>query len=168
MILSDGTIRARVADGTLGIDPFDPERLQPASYDVTLAGRICLPSGRGQVYLNLPFALAPGDFVLASTAETIALPADLIGRIEGRSSWARQGLAVHITAGFLDPGFRGQVTLELANLGPYTLHLEAGLSLAQIAFEQLDAPALRPYGSAGLGSRYQGQRGVTPARQVAL
>lgn len=167
MILSDGTIRARVADGTLGIDPFDSERLQPASYDVTLDRRVCLPNARGQTYWTLPCALAPGDFILASTAETIALPADLIGRIEGRSSWARMGLTVHITAGFLDPGFSGQVTLELANLGPYTLHLEAGLSVAQIAFEQLDSPAERPYGSPGLGSRYQGQRGVTPARQVA-
>lgn len=151
MILSDASIDEYVTRFSL-IEPFRRKQLQPASYDLTLGE---LPGGLRK--------LEPGQFILASTLERVNIPAHVVGRIEGKSSWARKGLIIH-TAGFVDPGFRGQLTLEMTNLSDTPVPLKVGVLIAQIAFQLLDKPAARPYGHPELGSHYQNQEGITDSR----
>lgn len=156
MILSDGTIESEVFEGGLKIEPFNFAQLQPASYDLKL----------GDIYGQSEYKeywLGPKEFILASTLERVALPNYLVGRIEGKSSLARRGLIIH-TAGFVDPGFEGQLTLEITNLSDEAQSLIYGMLIAQVAFQQLDRPARRPYGHPDLGSHYQGQTGATPSK----
>lgn len=156
MILSDGSIWAAVKAFNL-IDPFVDSQLQPASYDLRL-GEIL--DGDNAVDSRL---IMPKEFLLASTMEIVHLPDTIVGRLEGKSSLARQGLIIH-TAGFIDPGFSGQLTLEITNLSDKSFPLEAGMLICQIAFSKLDKAALRPYGHPELHSHYQNQIGVTQAR----
>lgn len=165
--------------GNLSVYPIDfDKQLQPASIDVRLSGSFqVIPSGTGgKEWIVNPFQdsstlftprygdvliLGPGEFALGSTIEHVRLPADVVARVEGKSSLARLGIAVHVTAGFIDPGFSGQVTLELANLSPYSIKLTAGMQIAQLSFEWMDLPAEFPYGHQKLNSKYQHQRGAT-------
>lgn len=170
-MLSDGTIRALLDNRTLVIDPPPtPQMIQPASVDLTLGASFCVLSWRGRrtetILLDSDgyFELNSHECALACTAETVELPGHIMARVEGKSTWGRRFLMIHSTAGFIDPGFRGQITLELKNLSPMPLKLPIYQPIAQISFDYLDAPALRPYGSPGLGSKYQGQTGVTAAR----
>ena len=184
-VLPDHEIRAL---GTRLIDPFDPERVQPASYDLTLANEILLPRQESDGYggeiptrgvIDLKdydpdrylerftidrFQLLPGKCILGSTVETLRVPDDLVARVEGKSSIGRLFLTAHVTAGFIDSGFQGQVTLEICNLGPWRVLLYPGMRIAQVNFTTLTYPCERPYGSPGLGSHYQGQQGPTAAK----
>lgn len=137
--------------------PFHEEQLQPASYDLLL-GDI-----ETQEFYSNEYWLENGVFILACTIEWVNLPNNIVGRIEGKSSLARKGIIVHTTAGFVDPGFKGQLTLELSNLGKKPFLLKRYMPIAQIAFMKMDRPANRPYGSQGLDSHYQGQTGPTPS-----
>ena len=181
VILSDGTIRAALASGRLSIDPLGEGAIQPSSVDVRLGSQFRVFANHRYPYIDLredqpdltdlvevpvgePFVLHPGEFVLGSTLERIRLPADLVARIEGKSSLARLGLVIHSTAGFVDAGFDGDVTLELANDATLPILLHPGMRIAQFAFFALDRPAEHPYGSGASGSKYQGQRGPTSSR----
>lgn len=187
MILSDGGIQAAMArlDNPLIIDPpFHRDRLQPASLELTLhpevlmheAAWVSLHRDGGSTLNEARWSpqrlddasgyrsLQPGGFWLASTIETVQIPTDLVAVVNGKSSLARLGLSIHQTGGFIDPGFKGQVTLELVNSGKDHIWLQAGQPICQLVFMQMDSQAERPYGSAGLGSHYQGQRGPTPSR----
>lgn len=177
MMLPDHEIEAAITAGTIGITPAPhPGAVQPASLDLRLGdtfeqvipGGVIDPSEPDQqrtsrvvVTGDAPFALNPGVFALASTLETVTLPADLVARLEGKSSLARLGLVIHTTAGFIDPGFSGQITLELANLSGSPILLRAGMKIGQLSFQRMSSPARRPYGTAGLGSKYQNQQGPT-------
>jgi dCTP deaminase len=180
-ILSDGGIRMRIFIGDLGIEPFDDKMVQPASVDFTLADTILVFNNHQVAALDpfdipeglhtavtltreQPFILHPGEFVLGATAERVSMPDDLVARCEGKSSLGRLGLQVHSTAGFVDPGFSGQVTLELSNVANFPLVLTPGMKVGQFAFETLDAPAQRPYGHPDLGSKYQNQSGPVASR----
>lgn len=144
--------------------PIDVSQVQPASLDVRLAGQfIRHPDGQFfETDARYPYHLEPGGCVLGCLVERFALPEDVVARVEGKSSWARHFLTVH-SAGFIDPGFRGDVTLELKNDGHATLELTPGALIAQVSFQWLVAPARRPYGTEGLGSHYQNQEGATPS-----
>ncbi len=178
MMLSDHTIRSLLAAGQLRIDPEPTDDcFQPASVDLRLGGnflRVMLES-TFPVDCTYPDGLLPGatfgidpqECVLATTAEVLTVPNYLVARVEGKSTWGRRFLMVHSTAGFVDPGFTGQITLELHNLSPRRLHLTVGEPIAQVSFERLDHAAARPYGHPDLRSRYQGQRSATPARDHA-
>ena len=184
MILSDRDIRARLAQGDLKIGPLENEELQiqPASVDVRLGhefivyrpSQVACLDPRDLASLNAAaeriaaspeqgFILHPGEFALGTTIEEVAIPADLVAVVDGRSSIGRLGVVVHATAGFIDPGFRGQVTLELSNIGPVPVRLYPGLRVAQIVLHQLSSAADRPYGSER-GSAYQGQMGPQGSR----
>ncbi len=180
-VLSDGTIRRLVADGTITIDPWDPTLVQPASVDLRLGDSFRVFHNYRASAIDLrepptnltepitigedePFVIHPGEFCLGSTLEYVALPDDIVARIEGKSSLGRLGLIVHATAGFCDPGWKGTLTLELNNLTRVPIKLWAGLPIAQLSFMTLDAPAQRPYGHAELGSHYQGQTAATESR----
>lgn len=179
MILSDTDLRAAVESGRLGIDPFDPAAIQPASIDVHLDHRFRVPRSHkiGVLDVKVDHAadfelveaddhgginLMPGEFMLASTRERVRLGDDLVARLEGKSSLARLGLIIH-AAGFIDPGFDGAVTLELANLTPMPIRLYAGMPVGQLAVTALSSPAAHPYGTGPLRSKYQGQDGPTPS-----
>lgn len=159
-VLSDRTIEELVTHNDL-LCPYDQDQLQPASYDVRLAdienAHAIEKSNEGTTW-----RLAPGQFVLGSTVEKICLPDDIVARIEGKSSLARLGIIVH-TAGFIDPGFCGTLTLEITNLSKKYVPLKLNQLIAQIAFQTLDKPAARPYGHPALKSHYQGQLGITPS-----
>ena len=176
MLLSDGTIRAMLSDGSLSLDPIDDEQIQPSSVDVRLDGvlrvfrnhtAVCIDPMEPTEALTEPvavgaghaFILHPSEFVLGSTVEQVGLPDDLVGRVEGKSSLGRVGLLIHATAGFIDPGFRGQITLELSNVASLPIKLWPGMKIGQISFMRLDRPAERPYGHHELKSKYQDQRG---------
>jgi len=181
---NDTAIRAKHASGELVIDP-PPEdiQFQPASLDLRLGNEFFVfhrPLGRPEVIQPIDpeegfpekwgerivadeFVLVD-DFILATTLETVRVPADWVARVEGRSSLGRLGLIVHATAGFVDPGFEGQITLEMFNLNPRPIRLRAGMRICQLAFETMSGPPARPYGHPELRSKYQGQRGVTPSR----
>lgn len=179
MILSDRDIRAALQrlEDPLIVDPgFDPARLQPASLELTLAADVLIDAGptvdldTGKMVERdfWPKTIAGGrgklygrDFWLASTVETVRIPTDLVAQVNGKSSHARKGLVVHQTAGFIDPGFRGTITLELSNASSRPIRLEAGMPICQLVFFQMTSPSERPYGSKGLGSHYQGQAGAT-------
>lgn len=162
-MLSDGAIRWKIGAGDLRVTPFPfDQAFQPASLDIKLGDvekkpcscALCVEDG------EVRWRILPGDFILATTLDYIELPNDLAARVEGKSSLGRLGLAVHITAGFIDPGFKGNITLELKNLGNEEIMLRRGQYVAQLSFHQLSAPAQRPYGSPGLNSHYQGQTGI--------
>lgn len=155
MILSDQTIETYSMYNHL-ITPYNPEQLQPASYDLQLGDIFGVGTDYGI------FDLGPKQFILASTLEEIRLPDHIVGRIEGKSSNARSGLIIH-TAGFVDPGFIGQLTLEITNLSNEFVPLRKGMLVAQIAFQQMDRPARKPYGHPDLNSHYQNQKGATPS-----
>ncbi|MCS3781387.1 dCTP deaminase [Tsukamurella ocularis] len=181
MLLSDRDIRAHVESGRLGIDPFDPQMVQPSSVDVRLDGLFRVfnntrythidPKQRQDELTTLvepdegePFVLHPGEFVLGSTLEVCSLPDDLAGRLEGKSSLGRLGLLTHSTAGFIDPGFSGHITLELSNVANLPITLWPGMKIGQLCLFRLTSPAETPYGSSAVGSKYQGQRGPTPSK----
>jgi len=169
MLLSDRTIREILHSAPI-IDPMPEDcRIQPASVDLLLGGHVTWASDSEQWDSfthahGASWSLEPGEFVLAHTFERVCLPNDIAARVEGKSSLGRRGLLIHSTAGFIDPGFHGQVTLELYNLGQFPVEITVGQPIAQICFYQLDRPAGRPYGSAELGSKYQNQGGATVAR----
>lgn len=182
MLLSDHDIAAEIASGAIGLDPYDPAMVQPASVDVRLDKYFRI--FQNHRYPNIdpaveqpeltqlvetsgpdePFILHPGEFVLASTYEVVTLPTHLAARLEGKSSLGRLGLLTHSTAGFVDPGFSGHVTLELSNVATLPIKLWPGMKIGQLCFFRLSSPAEAPYGSGGIGSRYQGQVGPTPSR----
>jgi dCTP deaminase len=181
MLLSDRDIRAEVQSGRVRVEPYDEAMIQPSSIDVRLDRfyrvfenhkfSVIYPSveqselTRGvEVGPKEFFILHPGEFVLASTYEVISLPDDLAGRLEGKSSLGRLGLLTHSTAGFIDPGFSGHITLELSNVANLPVKLFPGMKIGQLCLIRLSSPAEHPYGSAVYGSRYQGQRGPTPSR----
>lgn len=181
MLLSDTDIRAEIAAGGLKIEPFDPGLVQPSSIDVRLDKLFRVfnnykythidPKLRQDELTSLvevapgePFVLHPGEFVLGATAEQFTLPAHLAGRLEGKSSLGRLGLLTHSTAGFIDPGFSGYITLELSNVANLPIKLWPGMKVGQLALFKLSSPAQTPYGSGALGSKYQGQRGPTPSK----
>jgi dCTP deaminase len=181
VLLSDRDIRAELDAGRLGIEPLDPALIQPSSIDVRLDSLFRVfnntrythidPKQRQDELTSLvepdegePFVLHPGEFVLGSTLEICSLPDDLAGRLEGKSSLGRLGLLTHSTAGFIDPGFSGHITLELSNVANLPITLWPGMKIGQLCLLRLTSPAEHPYGSAGVGSKYQGQRGPTPSR----
>lgn len=178
MILSDGTIQTLLAAGEIKIDPLEDGQIQPASVDLRLGSSFrilmnhtatCIDPFHSQPDLTQevvvragdPFVLHPGEFVLATTMECVSLPNDLVARVDGKSSLGRWGLLIHATAGFVDSGFTGEITLELSNVATLPVKLWPGMKIGQISFMQLDAPSVRPYGHPDLGSKYQGQRGAT-------
>ncbi|MEU7900085.1 dCTP deaminase [Nonomuraea sp. NPDC049152] len=181
MLLSDRDIRAEIESGRVKLDPFDKEMIQPSSIDVRLDRYFRVFENHRYPHIDPaveqpdltrqvepegdePFILHPGEFVLASTYEVITLPDDLASRLEGKSSLGRLGLLTHSTAGFIDPGFSGHVTLELSNVATLPIKLWPGMKIGQLCMFRLSSPAEHPYGSAKYGSRYQGQRGPTPSR----
>lgn len=181
MLLSDRDIAAEIKSGRVKVDPFEPKMIQPSSVDVRLDRffrvfenhryEVIDPSIEQSdltrevaVAPNDFFILHPGEFVLASTYEVITLPDDIAGRLEGKSSLGRLGLLTHSTAGFIDPGFSGHITLELSNVANLPVKLYPGMKIGQLCLIKLSSPAEHPYGSALYGSRYQGQRGPTPSK----
>jgi dCTP deaminase len=181
VLLSDRDLTVEIKAGNLQLEPFEPELLQPSSIDVRLDRLFGvfnnhlythIDPARQQDDLTMvvevtdgdPFVLHPGEFALGSTLEVITLGDQLAGRLEGKSSLGRLGLLTHSTAGFIDPGFSGHVTLELSNVATLPIKLWPGMKIGQLCIFRLSSPAENPYGSAVYGSRYQGQRGPTPSR----
>jgi dCTP deaminase len=181
VLLSDGDIRAEIATGRVGCEPFTESMIQPSSIDVRLDKYFrvfenhkysVIDPSIEQAELTReviaeadePFILHPGEFVLASTYEVITLPDDIAGRLEGKSSLGRLGLLTHSTAGFIDPGFSGHITLELSNVANLPVKLFPGMKIGQLCLIKLSSAAEHPYGSEKYGSRYQGQRGPTASR----
>ncbi len=181
MVLSDRTIRRLLDAGRIGIDPYDDSLLQPSSLDVRVDRYFRVFRNSRYPFIDVkepmedltelveagadePFILHPGEFVLGSTLERVTLPDDLVARLEGKSSLGRLGLLIHSTAGFIDPGFDGHVTLELSNVANLPITIYPGMKIGQISFVQLSEPAETPYGSGAIGSKYQGQRGPTPSK----
>ncbi|HEU5128755.1 MAG TPA: dCTP deaminase [Glycomyces sp.] len=181
MLLSDRDIAAALKNGRLGLEPFEPELVQPSSVDVRLDRRFRVFNNQKYTHIDPakrqddltapvdvaedePFVLHPGEFVLASTLEVVTLPDDLAARLEGKSSLGRLGLLTHSTAGFIDPGFSGHVTLELSNVANLPITLWPGMKIGQLCVFRLSSPAEHPYGSEVNASRYQGQRGPTPSK----
>lgn len=181
MIFSDRTIREALAQGRIGIDPLEPSYIQPSSVDLRVDRRFRVfenhrhpaidPRSPQEDITKLievdedePFMLHPGEFVLGATLERVRLGLDVVARLEGKSSLGRLGLLIHSTAGFIDPGFEGAITLELSNVATLPIAIYPGMKIGQISFYQLSTPADHPYGSPELGSKYQGQTGPTPSR----
>jgi dCTP deaminase len=181
VLLSDRDIRAELDAGRVVLDPLDEAMVQPSSVDVRLDRFFRLFDNHKyavidpaqdqpdltrlvEVEADQPFVLHPGEFVLGSTYEGVTLPHDLAARLEGKSSLGRLGLLTHSTAGFIDPGFSGHVTLELSNVATLPIMLWPGMKIGQLCFFRLSSPAEHPYGSERYGSRYQGQRGPTASR----
>jgi dCTP deaminase len=181
VLLSDRDLVAEIKAGSLALSPFDPELVQPSSIDVRLDGLFRVfnnhlythidPAERQDDLTTLvetrdgePFVLHPGEFVLASTLEVVTLGSHLAARLEGKSSLGRLGLLTHSTAGFIDPGFSGHVTLELSNVATLPIRLWPGMKIGQLCVLRLSSPSEHPYGSSVYGSRYQGQRGPTASR----
>jgi dCTP deaminase len=181
VLLSDRDIRAELESGRVLLEPYDSEMVQPSSVDVRIDRYFRLFDNHKYAVIDPaqeqpdltrlvevadeePFVLHPGEFVLASTYELVTLPADVAARLEGKSSLGRLGLLTHSTAGFIDPGFSGHVTLELSNVATLPIMLWPGMKIGQLCFFRLSSPAEHPYGSERYGSRYQGQRGPTASR----
>ncbi|AZA12617.1 dCTP deaminase [Corynebacterium choanae] len=181
MLLSDCDIRQAIDTQQLVIDPFDASLIQPSSIDVRLDRYFRVFNNSRYTHIDprenqaeltslveVPageaFVLHPGEFVLGSTYESFTLPAHLAGRLEGKSSLGRLGLLTHSTAGFIDPGFTGYITLELSNTANLPIVLYPGMKVGQLALFNMTSPAQHPYGSDRLGSKYQGQRGPTPSK----
>lgn len=181
MLLSDRDLRAQLDAGRIVLDPYDPALIQPSSIDVRLDRYFRLFDNHKYPHIDPAleqpdltrlvevdddeaFVLHPGEFVLASTVELVGLPDDIAARVEGKSSLGRLGLLTHATAGFVDPGFSGHVTLELSNVATLPIKLWPGMKIGQLCFFQLSSPAEHPYGTRQRGSHYQGQRGPTASR----
>ncbi len=181
MLLSDRDIRADLESGRIGLEPYAPELLQPSSIDVRLDRFFRLFDNHKYPFIDPaeeqpdlthlvevdpkePFILHPGEFVLGSTYEQVTLPDDVAARLEGKSSLGRLGLLTHSTAGFVDPGFSGHVTLELSNVATLPIKLWPGMKIGQLCFFRLSSPAEKPYGSGAAFSRYLNQRGPTASR----
>ena len=181
MVLSDRTIRRLLAEGRIEIEPYDESLLQPSSLDVRVDRFFRVFHNNRYPFIDVrepqedltelveipdetPFVLHPGEFVLGSTLERVRLPDDLVARLEGKSSLGRLGLLIHSTAGFIDPGWNGHVTLELSNVANLPITIYYGMKIGQLSFVRLTEPAEVPYGSDELGSKYQDQRGPTPSR----
>ena len=180
-VLSDGTIRRLVEEGRIVVDPWDPLMVQPASIDLKLGSSFRVFHNHRIQVIDLadpptgltehveigdedPFVIHPGEFVLGRTLEYVEIPDDVVARIEGKSSLGRLGLIVHATAGFVDPGFTGTLTLEITNFNSVPIVLRPGLPIAQLSFMTLDRAAERPYGHPDLGSHYHGQVEATESR----
>ena len=182
MVLSDRSIRAEIDAGRIVIEPFDQELVQPSSVDVRVDSRFRVFHNARYPYIDVrqpmddltelvevqgreqPFILHPGEFVLGQTLERVTLPDDLVARLEGKSSLGRLGLLIHSTAGFVDSGFSGNLTLELSNVANLPITIYQGMPIGQISFMRMDGPVERPYGSGETGSKYQGQAEPTPSR----
>ena len=180
MVLSDHSIREALASGRIAIDPFDDSCIQPSSVDLHVDQYFRLFRNHTSRVIDVrenqedltelvdtgeePLILHPGEFVLGSTKEKVTLPDDLVARLEGKSSLGRLGLLIHSTAGFVDAGWDGHLTLELSNVANLPITVYPGMKIGQISFLQMTTAAENPYGSKGLGSKYQGQRGPTPSR----
>ena len=183
VILSDRTIREEIAAGRIVIDPYDERLVQPSSIDVRISHLFRVFRNHTSAVIDVKadqagltelvempedgseaFMLHPGEFVLGSTLERVAVPDDLVGRVEGKSSLGRLGLLIHSTAGFIDAGFDGHITLELANVASLPITLYPGMKIGQVSFMRMTTPAEHPYGAGASGSKYQGQRGPTPSR----
>jgi dCTP deaminase len=181
VLLSDRDIKAELGAGRIALEPYEPEMVQPSSIDVRLDRFFRLFDNHKYPFIDpavdqpeltrfvevdadQPFILHPGEFVLGSTFELVSLPDDVAARLEGKSSLGRLGLLTHSTAGFIDPGFSGHVTLELSNVATLPIKLWPGMKIGQMCFFRLSSAAERPYGSAEYSSRYQGQRGPTASR----
>ncbi len=178
MILSDRDIREQIEAGRITIDPFTPDAIQPSSVDLHLDSRFRVFRNNRYPYIDVrqeqpeltelleisgdePFVLHPGEFVLGSTLERVALPDDLVARLEGKSSLGRLGLLIHSTAGYVDPGWDGNLTLELSNVANLPIALYQGMKIGQISFQRLSSPVEVPYGDERIGSKYRGQRDPT-------
>jgi dCTP deaminase len=181
MILSDRTIREEVGAGRIRIEPFDPACVQPSSVDLHVDSQFRVFANSRYPYIDVkkampdltelvevvegePFILHPGEFVLGSTLERVGLPDDLVARLEGKSSLGRLGLLIHSTAGYVDPGWDGYLTLELSNVANLPITIYPEMKIGQISFFRLSTPAEVPYGATGTKSKYQGQRGPTASR----
>ncbi len=181
MILSDRSIREELAAGRIVIDPLDDKAIQPSSVDLHCDSLFRVFRNDTTPFIDPKepqedltelvdvaeggaFILHPGEFVLGSTLERVALPDDLVARLEGKSSLGRLGLLIHSTAGFVDAGWDGHLTLELSNVANLPIALYPGMKIGQISFLRMTTAAERPYGSSTVGSKYQGQRGPTPSR----
>ena len=181
MVLSDRTIKEEIEAGNIVIEPLDPINIQPASVDVRLDRTVLvfrnsrLPyidvrqnaedlTEKLEIEADIPFMLHPGEFVLGSTLEHIELPDDLVSRVEGKSSLGRLGLLIHSTAGYVDPGFKGHLTLELSNVSNLPITLYYGMKIGQLSYVRLTTSAEYPYGSPQLGSKYQGQTDPTASK----
>jgi dCTP deaminase len=181
VILSDASIRKELADGRIVIDPLDDRDVQPSSVDLRVDRYFRVFRNDTTPYIDpkqpqedltmlveveddKAFILHPGEFVLGSTLEVVTLPDDLVARLEGKSSLGRLGLLIHSTAGFVDAGWSGHLTLELSNVANLPIAIYPGMKIGQISFIRMTSPADRPYGSAETRSKYQGQRGHTPSR----
>ena len=173
-VLADRDIRAALQEGRIRVDPYDPACLQPSSVDLHLDREFRVFHNHRYPHIDPrmeqsdltelttvdgdePFILHPGEFVLGQTLEWVELPDDIVARLEGKSSLGRLGLLIHSTAGYVDPGWRGNLTLELSNVSNLPIALYPGMRIGQISFLVLSSPVERPYGSPGLGSKYQGQ-----------
>ncbi len=180
-VLSDRSIREEIEKGRIVVDPLGDGAVQPASVDLSLSDSFRVFRNTSKPFVDVrepvddltepvqiaadePFVIQPGTFFLGSTLETITLPDDIVGRVDGRSSLGRLGLLVHATAGYIDPGWTGRLTLELSNQSQMPIALYQGMRIAQISFLRLSTPVDRPYGSPELGSKYQGQTDPTPSR----
>ena len=181
MVLSDRTIKRLLAEDRIGIEPYDEALLQPSSVDVRVDRFFRVFHNARYPFIDVkqpqeeltelveidderPFILHPGEFVLGSTLERVRLPDDLVARLEGKSSLGRLGLLIHSTAGFIDPGWDGHVTLELSNVANLPITIYHAMKIGQISFMQMTEPASTPYGSEAIGSKYKGQRGPTASR----
>jgi dCTP deaminase len=181
MVLSDHSIKEAIAQGRIIIEPLGDDCVQPSSVDLHIdqyfrvfrnhTARIIDVREAQEDLTELidvgpesPMILHPGEFMLGSTTERIAIPSDIVGRLDGKSSLGRLGLVIHSTAGFVDAGWDGHITLELSNVANLPITLYPGMKIGQISFFQMTTPADRPYGAEGLGSKYSGQRGPTPSR----
>jgi dCTP deaminase len=181
MVLSDRSIKEALASGRLIVEPTSDDCIQPSSVDVHVDRYFRVFRNHTQRVIDVretqedltelidvgpesPMILHPGEFMLGSTTERIGLPDDLVGRLDGKSSLGRLGLVIHSTAGFIDAGWDGHITLELSNVANLPITLYPGMKIGQISFFEMTTAAERPYGSSGLGSKYRGQRGPTPSR----
>ncbi|MBI4294814.1 MAG: dCTP deaminase [Chloroflexi bacterium] len=181
MVLSDRDIRAEIERGRIVIDPFDPDLVQPASVDLRLGKKFRRFTRDGSAFIDVrqnspdltsfeeideiqPFILGPGEFALAAVIERVEVPKDLAARLDGKSSLGRLGLLVHATAGWVDPGWKGHLTMELSNVVNLPIRLYYGMRVAQISFLRLSSPCENPYGSRKLGSKYQGQSEPVPSK----
>ena len=181
MVLSDRTIRAEIEAGRIAFEPHDPGLIQPSSVDVRVDRKFRVFHNARHPYIDVrkemedltelvevpdqePFILHPGEFVLGQTLERVTLPDDLVARLEGKSSLGRLGLLIHSTAGFVDAGFEGNLTLELSNVANLPITIYHGMPIGQISFMRMDAPVEHPYGSRQTGSKYQGQGEPTASR----
>jgi dCTP deaminase len=181
VVLSDRTIKAEVAAGRLAVEPYDESLVQPSSIDVRVDRSFRVFHNARYPFIDVrqpmdeltelvevsetePFILHPGEFVLGQTLERVRLPDDLVARLEGKSSLGRMGLLIHSTAGFVDAGFEGNLTLELSNVANLPITIYYGMPIGQISFMRMDGPVERPYGERSTGSKYQGQAEPTPSR----